>query len=366
MTKHRFQRGFTLIELLVVVLIITVLIALLLPAVQASREAARRVQCANNLKQIGLALAHYETAVQSFPWGMGAWQGHEFSAHVLLLPYLEQRPMYNALNLSDIKQNGTVVGPFYNQPAQATVVTTTVDGFLCPSDIDRCTWPDGHNNYMACAGSAPNSFLGGTGGGDPAQATQADGPAAGIFLMVGGKTGQAAYNFSNQLNSTTRMSNIRDGTSQTAAFSERVKGQSTAGDVDPLTPTSQVSTAPDPAPNDTLPEPFHKSCLANSPTAPNSIPANFADPSGKSWFEGYSFCTRYNHVMPPNSWGCAIDSFPRTFGYGALPASSSHPGGVNVLFADGSTRFIKNEIAVKVWWALGTKAGTEVVSDSDY
>jgi hypothetical protein len=86
---------------------------------------------------------------------MGAWQGHEFSAHVLLLPYLEQRPLYDALNLSDIKENGTVVGPFYNQPAQATAVTTSVDVFLCPSDIDRCTWPDGHNNYGATTPPPP-------------------------------------------------------------------------------------------------------------------------------------------------------------------------------------------------------------------
>jgi prepilin-type N-terminal cleavage/methylation domain-containing protein/prepilin-type processing-associated H-X9-DG protein len=366
MTENRPRRGFTLVELLVVITVITILLAFLLPAVQSSREAARRAKCLNNLKQIGLALSSYETAVQSLPWGMGSWEGHEFSAHITLLSYLEQRPLYNAYNFESIIVDGTVEGPFYNGPAQTTAVNTTIALFLCPSDVDRCPLPTGHNNYMGCAGSAPNSFLGGTGGGDPAQATQANGPSGGIFLMVGGKSGLDAYAWSNQRNSTTRLRDIRDGMGNTAAFSERVKGIAYAGEPDPLRPTSEVMTAPDPAPDDTTPEPFHKVCLAHSPMAPGAIPANFADPSGNSWFEGYSFCTRYNHVMRPNTWGCVIDAFPRTFGYGALPASSRHPGGVNVLFADGSTRFVKEGVSDAVWWALGTKAGKEVVSQDSY
>jgi prepilin-type N-terminal cleavage/methylation domain-containing protein/prepilin-type processing-associated H-X9-DG protein len=360
------RRAFTLIELLVVIFIIGILIALLLPAVQASREAARRSQCISNLRQIGLALANYESAMQSVPWGMGPWQGYELSSHIMLLPYLEQKSLYNAFNFSSILVEGRLKGPFYNGPAQETAVKTTVAAFLCPSDVDRCPLPTGHNNYMGCAGSAPNSFLGGTGGGDPAQATQANGPSAGIFLMVGGKSGQGAYDWSNQLSGTTRLSAVRDGTSQTAAFSERVKGIATAGDADPLQPASRVSVAPDPAPDDTGPRPFASTCLANPPGSPNSRHAYFADPSGTSWFEGYSFCTRYNHVMKPNTWGCAIDSFPRTFGYGALPPSSRHPGGVNVLFADGSARFVKDGIADATWWALGSKAGGEVVASDAY
>ena len=93
----RSRRGFTLIELLVVIAIIAVLIALLLPAVQSAREAARRAQCVNNLKQIGLAMHNYHSAVNSFPWGDGPWW-IEWSAHTLLLPYIEQGPIYNAIN----------------------------------------------------------------------------------------------------------------------------------------------------------------------------------------------------------------------------------------------------------------------------
>ena len=350
-------RGFTLIELLVVITVIALLLAPLAARRSVLPRSGARAQCASNLRQFGLAGQLRQPAVQSFPAGMASWQGYEFSAQIMLLPYLEQRPLYNSYNFQSIFVNGKVQGPFYNGPAQTTAVNTTVAIFLCPSDIDRCTAATGHNNYMGCAGSAPNSFLGGTGGGDPAKVTQASGPSGGIFLMIGGN---------NQQNSTTRLSNIRDSTSQTAAFSERVKGITNAGQPDPLKPTSQASTVPDPAPDDTSPEPFHKVCLAHSPTNPGVAPASFGDPSGISWFEGYSFCTRYNHVMPPNTWGCVINAFPRTFGYGALPASSRHPGGVNVLFADSSVAFIKDSVSVPIWWALGTKAGGEIVSQDAF
>src|SRR5262249_4260078 len=171
----RRRRGFTLIELLVVIAIIAVLIALLLPAVQSAREAARRAQCVNNLKQIGLALHNYHSATNAFPWGDGPWW-IEWSAHTLLLPYIEQAPIYNAINFVDVQLLNMTPMPNDN-PANTTAEYRVISGFLCPSDQDRLTSPDGHNNYMANSGSAPNCDYGGN-----AWAPSWNGPSSGPFI----------------------------------------------------------------------------------------------------------------------------------------------------------------------------------------
>src|SRR5258707_757875 len=146
-SDRRARSGaFTLIELLVVIAIIAVLIALLLPAVQAAREAARRAQCVNNLKQLGIAMHNYHSSVNSLPWGDGPWW-IEWSAHTLLLPYMEQAPIYNAINFSDTQPFGQTPMPV-NNPANSTATYTVISGFNCPSDSDRLTDPNGHNNYM--------------------------------------------------------------------------------------------------------------------------------------------------------------------------------------------------------------------------
>src|SRR5262249_6085402 len=137
--RVRSRSGFTLIELLVVIAIIAVLIALLLPAVQAAREAARRAQCVNNMKQIGLALHNYHTSINTFPMGMSlAWVSQsgyyadwtDWSAHALLLGYLEQQPLYNAANFKQACCFADGIADSYN----STVYLTRISGFLCPSD----------------------------------------------------------------------------------------------------------------------------------------------------------------------------------------------------------------------------------------
>ncbi len=149
LTMRSEQRnGFTLIELLVVIAIIAILIALLLPAVQAAREAARRLQCVNNLKQIGLAVHQYHDANNSFPPGQLLYVNwRDISALVSLLPYLEQQPLYSAFNQADVYPiNG--MGPVLpSYPPNTTVARIQVAGFLCPSDINRLTNPEGHSNY---------------------------------------------------------------------------------------------------------------------------------------------------------------------------------------------------------------------------
>ena len=209
----RSRRGFTLIELLVVIAIIAVLIALLLPAVQSAREAARRAQCVNNLKQIGLAVHNYHSAINSLPWGDGPWW-IEWSAHTLLLPYIEQGPIYNAINFSDTQPFGQA-SLVINNPVNTTAVYRAISGFLCPSDQDRLTDPNGHNNYMDNSGSAPNCDYGGN-----AWTPSWNGPSAGPFIYSsnGVDTGLPAFG-----GSSVNIAGISDGTSNTAAFSERVK-----------------------------------------------------------------------------------------------------------------------------------------------
>jgi prepilin-type processing-associated H-X9-DG protein len=171
---------------------------------------------------------------------------------------------------------------------------------------------------------------------------------------------------------------ITDGLSQTAAFSERVKGIGTGNQLDPLRPTSAVAglgrpggTAPGGAPADSIPQPYYAACRATPPTASNL--ATDVGPDGVGWYAygmhwwtGHPYSGRYNHVMPPNTWSCAYDVNGIINDNGANPTSSRHPGVVNVLFADGSTRAIKETIAVPVWWALGTRSGGEAISsDAD-
>jgi prepilin-type N-terminal cleavage/methylation domain-containing protein/prepilin-type processing-associated H-X9-DG protein len=355
------RRGFTLIELLVVIAIIAVLIALLLPAVQAAREAARRAQCVNNLKQIGLALHNYHSANNALPWGDGPWW-IEWSAHTLLLPYIEQGPIYNALNFSDMQTLGQTAMPNDN-PACTTAEYRSISGFLCPSDQDRLTSPDGHNNYMANSGSAPNSCY--YGNSNPAVPSWNQ-PNAGPFIYssngvdTGTAHGGPSINFAM----------ITDGTSNTAAFSERVKAignnlGNTTAPFDTGMPTASLGTPP--AVSTTVEnqsQPYYQVCQQNppKPVGSNQDAANFNDDniSGSTWVTGQPANTRYVHVMPPNTWSC------RSGLQIAHVASSHHPGGVNVLFCDGSVKFIKATIGLQTWWALGTRSGGEIVSSDQY
>jgi len=162
MKRHRDRAGFTLIELLVVIAIIAVLIALLLPAVQAAREAARRAQCVNNLKQIGLAVANYESGTGSYPFGNGPWWT-EWSAQSMLLPYIEQGPIYNSINFNSTK---AFAGPFMHDGlVNSTAEYAKISPFMCPSDQNRLTEPWGSNNYMANCGTARMGSTAATGTG---------------------------------------------------------------------------------------------------------------------------------------------------------------------------------------------------------
>ncbi|AGA31301.1 DUF1559 domain-containing protein [Singulisphaera acidiphila] len=336
------RRGFTLIELLVVIAIIAVLIALLLPAVQAAREAARRTQCVNNMKQIGLAIHNYENAIGCLPWGepIRPTFNSAPSGLLMLLAHMEQQNLYNAANFSN--GNGS---NFWNStnPANATLQFTKINTFVCPSDISRITLAYGNTNYVANAGADAYSFSGAT-------ATVFSGPFAGIGYV-------------------SKLPNIIDGTSNTVAYSEIVTGIGTVADssFDPLKPSSSVArlstTATGAAPT-SAPNPLTDStaCKASAPT-PTNLAGGF--PVGAAWWWARSGQTRYNHLMTPNTWNCAFGSNSDSDS-NAITASSRHPGIVNCLLMDASVRTVKSSISQTSWWAIGTQAGGEVVSADSY
>ncbi len=313
MTSRRRRTGFTLIELLVVIAIIGVLIALLLPAVQAAREAARRMQCTNNLKQIGLALHNYHDALGAFP--PGQLPATSFSALSRILPFLEQGAIFNALNANLA----------YDDPANDTIRTTQLNVFLCPSDGGNTQTDRGAaTNYMANKGTeviwqAPT------------------GPNAGFREQ----TGVFFYNRSVQ------MSDVRDGLSNTAFVSERVKADGSNAIVSPLEDVFFARTAP------TTPDEALQQCLALDIT---NLANQFPLFMGAPWLHGQH---TYQHISPPNGRSCGFFTVLRA----TMPPSSRHAGGVNVLLGDGSVRFVKATIDLKAWRALGSRDGGEIVGE---
>ncbi len=339
MTPPRPDRraGFTLIELLVVIAIIAVLIALLLPAVQAAREAARRAQCSNNLKQIGLGLHNYHASWDGFPVGfLYAYTGvmadsspmqYRWSVLAQMSTYLEQSTLFNAINFHfplahKPTGSGSLFWPYF--PANTSAMAARVAIFACPSDAVPPPNPDlGPSNYAFCAGSGLN-------GGD---ATNADGS-----FILGRSISIAA---------------ILDGTSQTAAASEQTLG--IAG------PYSQPTPTP-------IPSPWSRA-MARVASAPLSDSACSEAPDGwllnrgSSWFDGNYQNGLYNHYLTPNAHrpDCIVYHNP-----GWKAARSLHPGGVDLLFADGHAAFVKDSIDPTTWRALATRAGGEAISSASF
>ncbi len=341
---HQSRRAFTLIELLVVIAIIGVLIALLLPAVQAAREAARRAQCINNLKQLGLGLHNYHDSLGSLPPGasdmVNAWQ--QWSSLTMMLPFMEQKPIFNSINFVNNRAASAPSG------INSTAIRSTISFFNCPSDTDRLTNADGHVNYACNWGSKPYRY-----------SSLPSGP----------------FQTADRAN-VLGLRDVIDGTSQTAAFSERVKGLGNGESpdfamtpADPLSPSSSMYNLARTSDSDTGPELYSAACKAITPQtgtiALSGVP-------GGMWHQVMiGGATGYNHVMTPNTQTCVYGTIDNSntdnhHPQGALTATSRHPGSVNVLFCDGSTRSVKSSIRPAVWWALGTKAGNDVVSASDY
>lgn len=307
------RSAFTLVELLVVIAIIGILVALLLPAVQAAREAGRRTQCLNNLKQIGLGLHNYHDVHQVFPFGQGG-TGNRYSALALLLPFLEQGNLHSQIDFSQI-----TTAVINDVPRR-----TELPMFRCPSDL-RNPLPatGGATNYMANKGSGIVWQL-----------------ASGVNVNLPNPNG-VFY-----MSSAIRMADILDGTSNTAAYSERVLADGSNGIVSPL---ADVFFHPG-APN--TPDEAKTMCDALDIT---NLANQFPLFMGAPWMDGQH---TYLHVTGPNSRSCGFFTVTRA----VMPPSSRHPGGVNVLLCDGSVRFAANTIDLNVWRGVGSRDGGEVVA----
>ena len=339
--RGRRHPGFTLIELLVVIAIIAVLIALLLPAVQSAREAARRAQCTNNLKQIGLALHNYETALGSMPTSemprTGATGNSSPASLVMLLPYVEQRALYNSCNFYKVGSN-----PFWNSanPSNSTVQFAVVNAYICPSDLNRITLAYGGTNYQSNSGAGANCFNNASTAYAPTPASQLFGPFHGL--------GAAA-----------QLRELIDGTSNTVGFSEVVKGIGLTNSTtfDAMRPTASVMKISQNVSN--IPQTDYSNCKAITPS-PTIITGGW--PLGAAWWWGRSGQTRYSHVMTPNTAHCGFTSYNSDSNVDAITASSRHPGVVNTLMMDASVRAVKDSVNPMTWWAIGTMAGGEIVS----
>ena len=323
------RRGFTLIEFLVVIAIIAVLIALLLPAVQAAREAARRAQCVNNLKQIGLALHNYHSSHDSLPWGDGPDEWNQWSTAALMLPYIEQS--------AAVQRHQLQLWPPGLEPAlQHDDPPHSNRDFALP--VRR--GPDDERRR-------PLQLLGQRRLGPGHVLRLEQHRCLRRPLRVVRELARKAGSYIKQT-PIAGFRDITDGLSNTAAFSEKVKGIgvfTTARVNDPLWPPVVYALITKPAAADLLnPQMVYNQCKGLNPTAAGT-PQNQNNlyPNGSLWYNGCPSNSRYNHVMPPNTWSCAYGGRWGDMG-GAVTATSRHPGVVNVAFADGSVKAIKGTI----------------------
>ncbi len=326
----RFRpRGFTLIELLVVIAIIAVLIALILPAVQSAREAARRAQCANNLKQIGLAMHNYATVTDTTPPG---WKGCCWGTWLIyVMPYLEQNTLYDSWNFSGNNiWGGNFDSPFrYGGPTNLTVSSTRVSSYYCPSDggntslVGGQSWPVTSQNYVVNFGNTSATqdttldgvvFLG-------APFTDIGSPVTAIY---GSSTSPAA------IGGIIRLSAITDGLSNTMLTSEVIVGQGYD-----LRGFSW----------------WFEGAAFEAYLGPNSTLPDLMQSQG--------YCNYPNLNNPPCIQAPSIVSITNA-------ARSRHPGGVNVGMADGSVRNIRNSINLFTWRALSTTQGGEIISGDSF
>jgi len=362
------RHGFTLVELLVVIAIIGTLVGLLLPAVQAAREAARRSSCANNMRQTCLAALNYESANKTLPpnrhskvlnsaAGVPTTYSSGANPQVMILQYLEEANRYQLFDLNYNVNSDAPIAPGIpaKTGANAAARLQDVSSYLCPSDQSPNNYfGAGRNNVMACTGGA--NQRGGTSldgifamafPGAAASATSAAGPASGTLLK--------GY----------RVASVPDGLSKTAMFGEVIRGTKTWNDTNQYDNTTAFNsttafTAAQSIDGRTVPQ-----CLPNG----NTTTSSWIRYTGHQYYRDLPYTFSFSTTLPPNwnrkttnlaqqNYNCGTTSFTVAH----IAASSYHPGGATIGFADGSTRFISDDIDFTAWQATGSRQGAENVS----
>lgn len=356
--KSRY--AFTLVELLVVVAIIGVLVGLTVPAIQAVRESARKTQCANNLKQIGLAIGSHQSHLGHFPTvltgpgqpdGRGGCGAGYFSWLARILPYLEQKALYESINFrvnmaDQCDTQSAMRVTISAEHPNAVAAATSVAVFICPSDSPR------DSDVMGTARPAPSSYMGNLGW--PAYSTGIEGqerqPGRHNGLFGAWNPAMPAPWHLQQV----KPRDVTDGLSSTVAVVERLIVRAEApGGILADDPRVRWYCGGSSTRKATLQQ-YQRACtVAPNPDGTVSI---F---QGRAWISGWPLAANaYTHVMTPNTRSCFLHGGEYD-GNLMVGPSSRHPGGVHLLMADGRVTFVTDEVDTIVWWAAGSRDGEE-------